>query len=134
MSLFEKLKDDRLTARKLRQDQTISLLATVIGEVDTKVHQGNKLTDEMVVAVLKKFNEGCQEIIGANRDQESVRKAIFDSGIIEKYLPQQLTEDQLKDLMVDFTTLGDFQKYLKQNFAGKYDGGLASKLFNGRGK
>lgn len=52
--------------------------------------------------------------------------------ILESFLPKQLTEEQLRTLIQDFANqgknIGDAMKTLKTQFAGQYDGGLASKL------
>ena len=61
----------------------------------------------------------------------------YELGIINDYLPTQMTEDVLRETIGDFITkeelstmkdMGKIMGYLKSNFEGEYDGKLASAI------
>jgi uncharacterized protein YqeY len=129
--LLETLKKDRLEARKLRQAVTSDLLGTVIGEAQQKC-DGRDPDDATIVAVLKKFKSGCDEIIAANPHGILANKSIMEVTILDRYIPKQLTEKELAEIANEFKVLGEFQKHLRAEYTGLYDGKLASQVFNSK--
>lgn len=133
MSLLQTIKADQLTARKARQALNAALLTTLIGEAElVGKNNGNRApTDDEVMATIKKFIKNNETIQGAHR----LPSHDAEITILKAYLPQQLTEAQLKEL-IDSTialadkkpTVGELMSKLKTNFGGQYDGALASRL------
>lgn len=129
MSLIEKIRAEQLEARKSRDTIRAALLTTLLGEVGLVAKNAGRTdaTDEEVIATVKKFIKN-NESIG-----EGIRHVTHDAElhILDGYLPQQLSREELVALRVamDHPNKGDWMKFLKENYAGRYDGKLASEVF-----
>jgi uncharacterized protein len=140
VTLLEQIKADQLQARKDRLTLKATLLTTLIGEAVMKgKNDGNReSTDDEVVEVVKKFIKNINDTIkfltegGATETDERLITVKNERQILEAYLPQQLTEDQIvgflkaSGLQTAGINKGICMKYLKENFAGRYDGKVAS--------
>jgi uncharacterized protein YqeY len=132
MSLMEQIKSDQLAARKggVTEVHKASLLTTLLGEA-TMVgkNAGRETTDQEVVAVVKKFIKNVDETISALTARNQDASAYMaERSILEFYLPMQLSEDALRQVAECQKDMPSFMKHLKENFAGKYDGKLASTV------
>lgn len=147
MSLLTTIKAKQLEARKSRDALSSSLLTTLLGEAAMPgKNDGNReSTDAEVVATIKKFIKNAQEVVKATEPQDNIqaasrcRDAKIEITILESFLPQQLTEVELRKIIADGleqlaksglepAPMGWMMGKLKQEFTGRYDGGLASKL------
>ena len=138
MSLIEDLKQDITNARYAKDGATIAILSTLLG--DASAIGKKKLrdsTDEEVVSVVKKFIEGINENLKLSPTSEQVSKWNFEKDLLSKYMPQQMTKEELQAAineiildkgMTSIRELGVVMGELKKHFAGKYDGGLAKTL------
>jgi uncharacterized protein YqeY len=69
----------------------------------------------------------------ANR-QEAKAKLVAEIAIIEEFLPKQLSADALEKILSDYKTstpgavMGTAMKFLKEKYAGQYDGKSASEI------
>lgn len=130
MSLINEIKTRQLTARR-RSDPEASLYTTLLGEaLAIGKNAGNReTTDEEVVAIVKKFIKNIDETINAlmmhGRDASVF---LTERGVLETLLPRQLTVDELTDYAKKQVSMPAFMKFLKENFAGQYDGKLASTV------
>lgn len=123
--LKEMIKEDRLTARMLNKDQVnkeeISILTVLLGEIETiESRNRTELNDGQIISIIKKLIESCE----LTNEPKSVK-------ILEAYLPSQLTEQEIEDIIKENPDLklGDFMKYLKTEYDGRFDGKVASGLF-----
>jgi uncharacterized protein len=131
MTLMQKIKQDQVEARKNRDTIRANLLTTLIGEAEmVGKNSGNReSTDAEVAAVIKKFVKNAEETLTALKAQGTFNEAIaVEVGILNGYLPQQLSEYELKAIAEGRSGMPDFMKYLKDNYAGQYDGRLASQV------
>ena len=129
----------RLVARGCENAKTrAGILTTLIGEIDGKIKGTDKTaTDELVLATIKKFIKNMDECI-STQDVPTTNKIAMERETLEKYLPQQLTDQELTtiikeyvcgyDLQGDGPYMGDVMAYLKRNHAGLYDGRAASTI------
>lgn len=149
--LIEKIKADQVEARKARNTVEATLLTTLLGEANmvAKNAQRETPTDEEVQAVVKKFLKGIAEtqtfIHKSVEAQEAHNHAYLSADILnrlsvvqaeqkilEVYLPQQLSESELIQIVSAAISegtpgnMGALMGFLKANHAGKYDGKLAS--------
>lgn len=131
--LLDKIKFDQLLARKRSNTIAASLLTTVIGEAELLAkNKSGKFADEDVVALLKKFISNIETTLSVYPDNTNL---VEEKSILTGYLPAQLSEDELRAIIAvakqsgAVTGKADGMKYLKQHYAGKYDGKLASSLF-----
>ncbi len=132
MSLLDQIKQDQLTARKSKDVITSSILTTLIGEASIiGKNDGNReSTDSEVTATIQKFVKNINETLSVqpNPTLESER------AILEKYLPTQLTYDQLYAILKQWVitdsieNMGELMKKLKTDYNGQYDGKEASTI------
>lgn len=136
MTTLQQLKNDQLEARKNRDTIKSSLLTTLLGELDTDAKRSGKEPD--TTAIVRKFMKNVQEnisiaIAGDRRDSDWLDKLEVEREILESYLPKQLSQDQLESYLTKalvhdgLNNKGSLMKYLKDNFAGQYDGKLAAE-------
>lgn len=142
MSLLQQIKNDQLTARKNREVLKASLLTTLIGEAaNIGKNDGNReTTDAEVVAVVKKFVKGLDEMITVAityTDKDKAEQSIAEKAILQVYLPQQMSEAQLTAVIAEIKAevgatnakdMGKVMAALKAKFEGQYDGKQASQL------
>lgn len=145
--LLDQIKKDSLVARKARETDKATLLSTLYSEASmVGKNDGNReSTDAEVVQVVKKFIKGIDEILTRSASElglSSTRaKAIKEKEILETYLPQQLSEEELaiqidaiivKQHINEIKKMGLVMKTLKERFDGQYDGKVASEIIKGR--
>lgn len=130
MSLMTQIKTRQITARKEGLAEA-SLLTTLLGEASMigKNDGGRETTDAEVVAVVKKFIKNVDETVNAltTRNQDA-SAYIAERAVLEFFLPMQLSEAALLEVAKCQKDMPSFMKHLKENFAGKYDGKLASTV------
>jgi len=132
MTLMEQIKAHQIAARKLGalQEREASLLTTLLGEAAmVGKNAGRETSDQEVVAVVKKFIKNIDETITALQARGQLfTEFSYERSILERYLPQQLTESTLFAVAKTQPDMPTFMKHLKENYAGQYDGKLASTI------
>jgi hypothetical protein len=127
MDLLQRIKADRLTARKAKDTIRATLLTTLVGEAETAL-KGKQAAKFDMLKLVKKFQDNCKETLDV-KYTEAVRAEIW---YLEGYLPEQLTEGEIKDIIlyeVNAKTMGTFMGHMNKNYKGCFDGALANKLF-----
>lgn len=149
--LIDTIKNDQVAARKIRNTLAATLLTTLLGEANmvAKNAQRDTPTDEEVTVVLKKFLKGNAETqaiihkaVAAQEDHnhayisstimDKLTAALEEQKILESYLPKQLSEGELIQIVSaailagTAINVGALMGFLKANHAGKYDGKVAS--------
>ena len=143
MSIKETLKAD-LTEAIRSSDKvvsgTIRMVLTAITNEEVSGKEARVLTDDEVITVLsreaKKRREAAEEFAKAGRtDKAAEEKA--EGEVIAKYLPAQLSEDDIKKLIASAIAstgaagpadMGKVMGAIKPQIAGKADGSLVSSL------
>jgi uncharacterized protein YqeY len=141
MSLSVRLNEDMKQAMKDKnklKKETINMVRSAIKyqEIDLK----RPLTDDEVLTILnrevKQRNDSLQDFKKAERE-DLIEKVTQELAIIEAYLPQQLSEDEIRDIVRDtVTTLGASTKAemgkvmgaLMPKTKGRADGKLVNKI------
>ena len=143
MGLKETLKADLTTAMKARDEvssSTIRMVLTAITNEEVAGKEARTLTDAEIVTVLsremKKRREAAEAFEAAGRaDKAASEKA--EGEVISKYLPEQMSEDDIKKLIAATITkvgasspadMGKVMGAIKGEVAGKADGALVSSL------
>lgn len=145
--LITRIKKDMFDARKKRETDKVILLSTLYSEASMigKTVANRESTDVEVVQVVKKFIKGIDETLSRSASEmglSSTRtKLIKEKELIEVYLPQQLSDDELKNEITkifnefeirDIRKMGSVMKTLKERFDGQYDGKEASEIIKRR--
>jgi uncharacterized protein YqeY len=138
MGLKEQLRADLTTAMKSRDELTSATLRMVLTAVTTEEvagKQARELTDDDVVKVLsreaKKRREAHEAYTQAGREELAAREH-DELGVIERYLPKQLSDDEVAELVraaiaetgaADPKAMGQVMKVVTPKVAGRADGG-----------
>ena len=143
MTLIETIRKAQLQARKEKRAADASTLTTLIGEAEMiGKNDGNRAsTDAEVVNVIKKFVKNIDETLNVLAKDSSkadrVEALTGEKALLVTFLPQQLSEDQLRTILGGFVSalteknpkmMGKVLASLKEQYAGQYDGALASKV------
>jgi uncharacterized protein YqeY len=105
MTLKEQLRSDLTTAIKARDEvrsSTLRMVLTAITNAEVAGKESRELTDEDVIGVLtseaKKRREAATAFAEGGR-QESADKEQAEAAVIAPYLPEQLSEAEVADLV-----------------------------------
>ena len=143
MSLKEKLQGDLTTAIRERDEirsSTIRMVLTAIRNEEVAGKAAKELSDAEVITVLsreaKKRREAAEAFDAAQaKDRADAERA--EGAVIAEYLPQQLTEGEIKELITAAikesgasgpAQMGLVMKSLQPKIAGRADGGQVSNL------
>jgi len=143
MSLKEKLKSDLTQSMRNRDEirsSTLRMILTAIKNEEVSGKEARDLSDAELITVLsresKKRREAAEAFDQAGaRDRADTERA--EGMIIAEYLPKQLSEAEVKDLIASAiketganspAQMGLVMKSLQPKIAGKADGALVSSL------
>ena len=141
MTLIGKISQDLNTALKARDEITVSILRFLLSKIhNAKIAKGQDLSDDEVIAEItketKRHKESIEAYEKAARD-ELVDKEKAELSILAKYLPKQLTEAEIGNIVEGVITeigasgVGDMGKVMGAVMAkvkGQADGGLVSAI------
>ena len=141
--LKDHLRSDLTTSIKSRDEvrsSTLRMVLTAITNAEVAGKQARELTDEDVVAVLssesKKRREAAEAFDAAGRD-ESAAKERAEAGVLADYLPEQLSEQEVEDLVTStiaqlgvadegMRAMGKVMGALQPQVKGRADGGFVA--------
>ena len=143
MGLKEKLQSeltDAIRSQDSVKSGTIRMLLAAITNEEVAGKSAKVLTDAEVITVLsreaKKRREAVEAYTNAKRD-DLANKEKEEAAVIALYLPEQLSEADIKKLIADAIAetsavgaagMGLVMKVLQPKIAGKADGGVVSSL------
>ena len=143
MGLKERLQGDLTEAIRSRDELrsgTIRMVLTAITNEEVSGKSARVLTDAEIITVLsreaKKRREAADAFKDAGHADRSERET-SEGKIITEYLPEQLSEDDVKKIIADAITesgasgpagMGLVMKAIQPKVAGKADGGVVSGL------
>ena len=140
MSLIDSLQKDMIAAMKAKDKEKLSTIRMIKAALaNEKIKAGHDLTpDEENIVLsreLKQRKDSLEEFEKAGRE-DSVKKLQAEIAVVKSYLPKQLSEDEVKDIVqetineVGATSKADFGKVMKAvmpKLKGKVDGKLVNK-------
>ncbi len=143
MSLMEKLTADMKKAMKAREagKERLSVIRLVRGAIRQQEIDGKKeLTDDDILAVIgkevKQRRDSIEEFQKGGRD-DLVKQNEAEIAILMEYLPQQLTEDEVRTLVKEAIEatgaatakdMGKVMKELMPKVKGRADGKMVNTL------
>ena len=136
MPVIEQLKEDIASAMKAGDRERVATLRLVLSELQKAEKEGE--TDE--VAVLRRERKRRHEAATAYR--EAGRNELADAeeaeaGVIEAYLPAELSDDELREIVVEAVSetgaegqadMGAVMKAAMARVDGRADGGRVSAV------
>lgn len=135
--LLKALKEAMKEKDELKKD-TITMLRAAILQVekDEKKQLSQSEMEAIVAKQIKSRKESIEEFKKANRD-DIVSKVKKEIDILSKYLPVQLTESEVRDLVskaiektgaTSIREMGKVMQEIKPQIAGKADGKFVSDI------
>ncbi len=129
MSLQEQIRADLKESMKAKTEVRTSAIRIILGEFQ---RQPNKeLTDPEVVSIIRKLVKSETELLAASNKSAEDSEYI---SILEAYLPQQATEEEIRKWIndnIDFSTFKNSMQAMKPimtNFAGRADGNTVKNI------
>lgn len=131
--LKEELKKNEISAMKARDKATVNVLRLVNSEIKAyEVNERKDITDEIVIKIIEKqikqLKETLQYSIQLN-DEEKIAEGNFAINLLSPYLPEQLTDEVVENLIKDIiangnygpSDMGKIMKEIMPKVAGKFD-------------
>lgn len=128
-------------ARKEKNHDTAGFLSMLYSEIAMigKNNGNRETTKEEALKALQKAKHTTQEVIQTaikTGRTDIVSKSERELKIIESFLPVEKTKEELESIIESFLqetdgtkkAMGIVMKKLKENFAGQYDGKMASEI------
>lgn len=143
---YQQLKDEIKAAMKAKDKTRLSILRQVHGEIkNIEVNERRDITDADVDAMLKRTIKQTRETldgsIKAGNDQERTDMLTEQVAILEDYLPQQVSGDELTALIEEVLQetgastkkdMGRVMGALTQKTGGNFDKAAAAKELGAR--
>jgi len=141
MSLFEKIDQDMKEALKAGEKDRLTVLRGLKSDLKYKqIDKGDELTEEEMIGVLaaaaKRRRDSIEQFAKGGRD-DLVKAETFQLGVINSYLPKQLGEDELREIIAKAIEeigaespqqIGAVMKVVMPRVKGAADGKLVNKL------
>ena len=104
MSLKQKLQEDLKSSMKNKDTNKKSVITLIRAsikqyEVDNRVELGDEEITDLIAKQLKQTRDSRDEFAKAGRE-DLVEKADAEIGILKEYLPQQLSEEELNEIVI----------------------------------
>ena len=143
MSLQEQINADIITAMKARDEASLRALRALKSALliaATADGAGDKISDEQAIKIFQKLSKQrkeSMEIFSQNGRSELALKEKEEIDVIEKYLPKQMYESEIKTVLENLvkeagaTSGADFSKVMPlamKALAGKADGKVISAV------
>ena len=143
MALKEKLQNDLTEAMRARDEvrsSTIRMVLTAIKNEEVSGKEARDLSDTEVITVLSREAKKRREAAEAFEQAGAADRAANEKAegiIIAEYLPAQLSESEIKELIAAAITetgatgpqqMGQVMKLIQPKIAGRADGGIVSSL------
>lgn len=141
MSKLDQLNQDMKTAMKQKDKETLSTVRMLKSALQTEqINKGEELSEEEELTILarekKQRVESLNEFKAAGRD-DLVLKQEKELAVVDKYLPQQLSEDEVRTIVQETVAqtqassmkdMGKVMGALMPKVKGKADGSLVSSI------
>ena len=130
MTLQEQLRVDLKTAMKAKDSDRTWAIRILIGEFGRQVEK--ELSDEQVIAIIKKLIKSERELLAARGGEET---SPFMQ-VMEEYLPKQATEEEIRtwvEANIDLSAYANRMQAMKpimQHFGSSVDGNAVKKVLN----
>ena len=145
MTLREKINDDMKAAMKARETEKLGAIRLLTAALKQKeVDERIELTDEMVLAIIEKMlkqrKDSIAQFTTGNR-LDLAAKEEFEVGILSAYMPQQLSEADVAEILNGVITetgatsakdMGKVMNALRPKVAGRADMGKLSAMVKAR--
>ena len=139
--LLQQILADIKAAMKAHDTMTLEVLRTLHSDIkNVAINAQKELTDETVLDVLSKSikqRNGSIEMLRKGGREQNAQEEEKTLAVYQKYLPQQLTEEEVKALIAEIKAqvgaqgpkdMGKVMKELSPKAKGRFDGRRLSEL------
>lgn len=143
--MVDKIQADLKQAQLSRDEIKVSTLRLLLSEIkNSEIAKGNPLSDEDIIAVLQKEIKKRKEAVLAFRSggrEDQAQKEEAEAKVLEGYLPEQISNDQLTKLIEESITelgasgiqdMGKVMGVVMGKVKGQADGNTVSSLVKER--
>ncbi len=138
--MLDRLRADTLQARQNKDTKRMAVLVPLLSDVLLLSKEKKRdATEEEIFAIIRKYIAGLDQTLNliqhdASR-QAQIDQATYEWELLNQYLPIQLTDAKLRDVIREFVAklenptakdMGKIMSFLKSEYTGKYDGSKAS--------
>ena len=141
MSLLSRLNDDLKLAMKAQEKTVLQVIRMIKASLQNEqIKLGRELTADEELTLLsremKQRRDSLAEFEKANRD-DLVEKVVAEIAIVEKYLPTQLTEEEIRQIVASVIedtgvtstqAFGQVMGKVMPQVKGKADGNLVNEI------
>ncbi len=141
MSLLSRLNDDLKLAMKAKEKTVLQVIRMIKASLQNEqIKLGRELTADEELTLLsremKQRRDSLVEFEKANRD-DLVEKVVAEIAIVEKYLPTQLTEEEIRQIVASVIedtgvtstqAFGQVMGKVMPQVKGKADGNLVNEI------
>lgn len=125
MTLREKINDEFMSAFKNKEMDKKNFLGVLKGEIQNEEGRGVKITDEVVISILKKMEKSLTQ---TNTD-ESLKELEY----VKPYLPTLMDETLIRSIIISYKNdgidnVGKMMGEFNKEYKGKADNSLVSKI------
>jgi len=138
--IIDEIKKDNVQAMKDKNAIARTIYGVVVNKFMLqsieKRKTGAEMTDADMVAILQKtIKELTEEAENYSKvgNTAQVEEINAQKAILEKYLPQMMTEDEIRNIIANMEdkSMPSIMKHFKANYAGKVDMQLVNKIARG---
>lgn len=137
----QKISSDMIEAMKNKDKDSLSVIRLLKGAIQLEeLNQKRELDDDevssIVIKQIKQRKESIEQFEKGNR-QDLIEKTLKEIEVLEKYLPLQLTEEELEQVILKIfeqvnptskKDIGKIMALVMPQVKGKADMGLVSKI------
>jgi uncharacterized protein len=127
MSLQEKLKEELKVSMKARDTERTGAIRIIMGEFGRQLVK--ELSDEQVIAIIKKLVKSEKELLAASGSEGSEYLTI-----LEGYLPKQVNQEEIRawiEANIDFSTFKNKMQAMRPilaHFGSSADGNIVKMI------
>lgn len=135
--LKSRLQGDLAAARKQKDKERVLVLGTLLSDLrNREIDQGGELSDEAVLQAvskaIKQRREAAEQMRTGGRE-ELARREELQAEILQQYLPQPYSEDEVRAMVREIVASGADQMgavmgRLMPRIQGRFDGREANRL------
>ncbi|GAB6100251.1 GatB/YqeY domain-containing protein [Halanaerocella petrolearia] len=141
MSIQDKLLEDMKDAMKSKEKKKLAVIRMARAEIkDAEINERKDLSDDEIIEVLAKLVKQTKESLAEFEkagDEDRVAEAKQEIEILQEYLPEQLSEEEIVDIVEetvtdlgaqDMSDMGQVMGAIMPKVKGRADGNVVNKL------
>lgn len=131
--MIDNLKKVLLQERKDNNKEVVGVMTIFISELENlERNKKGSIDNNDIVSLAKKYVSNNIECLNHTVSETVKDKLIKENKWLSTLIPAQMSNNELLDIAQGYTQLGDYMKYLNQNFPGMFDKQLAASLFKSK--